>query len=87
MNQGITCITTAYTGPPQYDCEIFSDLYKYREPVDPDYQFIQDPDDPDEGNIDQFLVIGLSKGTILFVKVNNMDHIYARFSIHRQAVK
>ena len=84
MNQQITCITTAYTEPPQYDCEIFSDLYKYREPTDPEYQFIQDPHD---GDIDQFLVIGLSKGTILFVKVNNMDHIFARFSIHRQAVK
>ena len=48
----------------------------------PDYQFVNDGDD-----LDQFLVIGLSKGTILFVKVNNMDHIFARFSIHRQAVK
>jgi hypothetical protein len=32
------------------------------------------------------LVIGLSKGTVIFVKVNNLSHIFARFSIHREAV-
>jgi hypothetical protein len=54
------------------------------EPVDPDYEFIEDLDG---GPIlDQFLVIGLSKGTVIFVKVNNLSHIYARFSIHREAI-
>jgi hypothetical protein len=32
MNQGITCLDTCYTSPPPYDCEIFSDLHRYREP-------------------------------------------------------
>ena len=31
-------------------------------------------------------MIGLSKGTIIFIKVNNLSHIFARFSIHREAV-
>ena len=84
MSQSICSINKCYTEPPQYDCEIFSDLYKYREPAHPDYNFIQDPDGED---LDQFLVIGLSKGSIIFVKVNNLDQIYARFSIHREKVK
>ena len=84
MSQSICSINKCYTAPPQYDCEIFSDLYKYREPSHPDYEFIQDPDGED---LDRFLVIGLSKGSIIFVKVNNLDQIYARFSIHREEVK
>jgi len=83
LSQQITSIGSCYTEPPQYDCEIFSDLYKYKEPTDPEYRFVEDPDG---GVLDHFMVIGLSKGTILFVKVNDLDHIFARFSIHRQAV-
>jgi len=36
----------------------------------------------DGGKNDKFLVVGLSKGMIIFVRVDNLDHIYARFSIH-----
>lgn len=32
------------------------------------------------------MVIGLSKGTVIFVKMDNLSHIYARFSIHREAI-
>ena len=52
--------------------------------MNPEYTFAKDPNG---GVLDQFIVIGLSKGTILFIKVNNLDHIFARFSIHRQAVR
>lgn len=83
MQQSISCIKNCSTAPPQYDCEIPPDLYKYVEPTNPDYEFIT----PEDGEVlDQFLVIGLSKGTVIFVKVNNLSHIYARFSIHREAV-
>lgn len=84
MNQAISCIKNCSIQPPQYDCEIPPDLYKYIEPHNPDYEFIQ----PENGEeiLDQFLVIGLSKGTVIFVKVNNLSHIYARFSIHREAI-
>jgi WD40 repeat protein len=54
------------------------------EPHTPDYNFIQN--EHDEQILDQFLVIGLSKGTIIFVKMDNLSHIYARFSIHREAI-
>ena len=84
MNQAITCIKNCSIEPPQHDCEIPPDLYKYVEPHNPDYDFVQDMDG---GHIlDQFLVIGLNKGTVIFVKVNNLSHIYARFSIHREAI-
>ena len=87
MNQAITCISTCYTKPPQYDCEIFSDLHKYKEPTCPDYDFIGTMDEINNCELDTFLIIGLSKGTIVFVRVNNLDHIYSRFSLHRQAVE
>lgn len=40
MNQAITCISNCSTEPPQYDCEIPPDLYKYAEPAEPDYEFV-----------------------------------------------
>jgi hypothetical protein len=37
---------------------------------------------------DHFLVLGLSKGTIVFIRVDDMARIYARFSsLHKQAVE
>ena len=32
---------------------------------------------------DNFLVIGLSKGHVIFVRLDMTNYIYARFSIHR----
>ena len=88
MTQGVTCLGTCHTRPPQYDCEIFSDLHKYQEPApgEADYEFVGTREELENDLLDTFLVVGLSKGTVLFVRVNNLDHIYARFSIHRQAV-
>lgn len=34
----------------------------------------------------KFLVFGLSKGTVIFLPIDSIDMIYARFSFHRQAV-
>jgi len=79
-------MTTAYTRPPQYDCEIFSDLYKYKGPLNPDYKFCGTSEAVKNEELDCFLVIGLSKGTVIFVRIDNLDYIYARFSLHRQAV-
>lgn len=81
LSQQITAISCCYTEPPKYDCEIFSDLHRYKEPTNPAYTFVEQ-----EGDTDRFLVIGLSKGMIVFVRVDNLDHIYARFSIHQAAV-
>ena len=36
---------------------------------------------------DDYLIMGLSKGTIIFVKVDDLESIYARFSVHSQQVE
>ena len=30
--------------------------------------------------------MGLSKGSVIFVRVNHIEHIYARFSVHKQQI-
>jgi len=35
---------------------------------------------------DDFLVAGLETGTIIFIKMSNLEQIYARFSVHRHAI-
>jgi hypothetical protein len=35
---------------------------------------------------DNFLALGLSKGTVIFIDVQNLERVYARFSFHRQAI-
>ena len=35
---------------------------------------------------DFYLCLGMSKGTIIFVRVDNLEYIYSRFSIHRQSI-
>ena len=35
---------------------------------------------------DNFLIMGLSKGSVIFVKVRDIENIYARISVHRQEV-
>ena len=44
MNQAISCIRNCSIEPPKYDCEIPPDLYKYVEPTNPDYEFIESED-------------------------------------------
>ena len=36
---------------------------------------------------DFYLCLGMSKGTIIFVRVDNLEYIYSRFSIHRQGIE
>jgi len=36
---------------------------------------------------DRFLVFGLSKGTVIFISLENLEQIFSRFSIHRQSVE
>lgn len=40
----------------------------------------------DDAEIEKFLVAGLSKGSVIFVKVTKIEHIYARFSVHKQQI-
>ena len=36
---------------------------------------------------DRFLVLGLSKGTIIFLAVDKIERIYARLSFHSDAIQ
>jgi len=51
--------------------------------VNPDYEFVGTNEEIEDGSLDTFLVVGMNKGMILFVKMNNLDFIHSRFSIHR----
>ena len=39
------------------------------------------------GKVDRFLAFGLSKGSIIFMAVNRTDKIYARVTVHHEAVR
>ncbi len=41
----------------------------------------------DEMADDFYLCLGMSKGTIVFVRVDNLEYIYSRFAIHRQGIE
>lgn len=40
-----------------------------------------------EDKVHRFLALGLSKGTVIFLAIDQLDTIYARFSFHRQAIQ
>jgi hypothetical protein len=63
LTQDITSIAFCNTVPPKLDCEIFSDR------PDP---FIAYPH-PDKQLVDNFIVMGLSKGSIIFLSVEEFD--------------
>lgn len=41
----------------------------------------------DPNKTDRYLVLGLSKGSVVFVPVDDIENIYARFFFHRAAIK
>ncbi|CDW78455.1 wd repeat-containing protein 87 [Stylonychia lemnae] len=84
VTQQITSMTFASSVPPKYDCEIFNEVnvnnkMQEEEKSSMKNQYVD--------YTDKFLVFGLSKGTIVFISVDNLELIHARFSIHRQAVE
>lgn len=40
----------------------------------------------DDDQVENFLLMGLSKGSVIFVKVQKIELIYARFSVHKQGI-
>ena len=87
ISQDITCMTFCKTIPPKYDCEIFNEDHQGNERKSADLHRLQSQKWK-EGLDDRFLVFGLSKGTVIFlpVELDKIDFIYARVSVHRQAV-
>lgn len=80
LTQSITSMSLVCTEPAKYDFEILSDLHTYKENEDPSMRIYLD----EQGEYsDGFLVFGLSKGSIIFVKVTNIDSIYAKFPVHK----
>lgn len=58
------------------------------EPIEPDSPQSEDLDFENEGGIDpdcndNFLVLGMSKGHVVFIRLDMNKYIYARFAIHR----
>lgn len=39
-----------------------------------------------EGKVDRFLALGLSKGSVVFVTVDETDQIYTRITVHHEAI-
>lgn len=84
--------------PPEVDNEIFGEIFKYnphskgskQKNIDPDCSEIEvstsksDLLSDTDGTSEHFLVMGLSKGSVIFVRVDHIEHIYARFSVHKQ---
>lgn len=42
--------------------------------------------DGQESRDEKFLVLGLSKGSVIFVHVDSLEKIYARFNVHKQQI-
>lgn len=40
-------------------------------------------DGPEQAANDNWLVFGLSKGSVVFIRMDNLEFIYARFQVHR----
>jgi WD40 repeat protein len=74
INQTITTMSFCNVIPPRFDCEIVRE----RSYVKEEYC--------EETKSEDMMVLGFSKGTIVFVNTGQIETIYARFSIHRQEI-
>jgi hypothetical protein len=60
--------------PPRYDCEIVREGSYYT------HEYVE------ETKTEDMMVLGFSKGSLVFVNTSEIETIYARFSIHRQEI-
>lgn len=81
--------------PPHYDCDQHYDGVRDLPDRPRRKTPLKRPESPQSEDLDlhsgldandNFLVFGLSKGHVIFVRIDIMDYIYARFAIHRQPV-
>lgn len=73
------------TVPPKYDVEIWNEHANSND--EPMLRFYNKEYEKFASNLKhRFIVLGLSKGTVIFLPIDQIDLIYARFSFHRQAV-
>lgn len=77
-------MTLASSVPPKFDCELINDVSKTRiKELMSKYVMERLAM---HGIHDSYIVFGMSKGSVIFVKVDKLEQVYARFSIHRQAI-
>ena len=82
LSQTITAVTFCQTIPPKFDTEIFTESSVVNFKLIEESYMGQKNKYP-EDLIDRFMAMGLSKGTVIFVAVDQIDHVYARFFFHR----
>ena len=68
--------------PPKHDVEIINENAQINQDELYNQEFQKYPPD----KIDRVLVLGLSKGVVLFIAVDKIDQIYSRFFFHKQAI-
>lgn len=74
MSQTITTLGFCSVTPPSIDCEIVRETSMIEEGAG------------EESKTENFMMLGFNKGTFVFVNLDNLEEMYARFSIHRQAI-
>ena len=85
LSQGVTSVTFSSIIPPKVDVEIFTESNDTKVSLlEEEQQNLLNKFPADK--VDRFLVLGLSKGTVIFLAVDQIDTIYARFFFHRQAI-
>jgi len=85
LQQEITSITFCKTIPPKLDEENINTSYENAEKIKEERTHQESR--WAEGLVDRFIVLGLSAGTVIFLQVDQIDLIYARVSVHREAVR
>ena len=79
VNQVITAATFCETIPPKYDVENTNeDVNANQESL-----YNQNLNKYSQDLVQRFLVLGLSKGVVLFLHVDKIDQIYSRFFFHK----
>ena len=84
LNQEVTTMSFCKTIPPMIDEETINRAIVTPQKINEEIEYQQTK--WNEGLIDRFIVLGMSTGSVVFLQVDQMDLIYARISIHREAI-
>lgn len=82
LSENITSICFCNTIPPRVDVDIYNEqTVTNTNKMNEEYEEQKAKYPADK--TDRFLALGLSKGTVVFLDVERIEEIYARFSFHR----
>jgi WD40 repeat protein len=85
LNQVVTSICFTSVIPPKYDVEMWNEHASSSNNIMEKFHKEQKRKFP-EDQTHRFVVMGLAKGTVIFLPIDQIDLIYARFSFHRQPI-